>query len=199
WVTFARLQQHLHDVGTLLPFQFGCLLEDRDAVAALLAERSEAFQEQLAWVEGCSELSVYLMPDGEKVSSSKQPQSGGALSKGVMGAGRAFLQRRRAFWRSVAAVGSAGDRAVEQCRAVLKGCCVASAVDPAPVGRDQGVWAVHFLVHRAEVARFREAVWDAKEVLGRFWMSGPWPPHHFVGGGEAAHDVSRVSATVGQR
>ena len=177
----------------VVPLRFGTIVRERDDVASLLARNEESFERTLALVDGRWELGVKGWQSEPAVEDAGGPASGGPASEGAA-SGRAYLEQRRAERRRADV--AAGERATVAAAAHQR--LLARAVDgvvnrPQPrelTGRDDAmILNGAYLVERDDDALGREVDSLNLEYGSRgysFELTGPWPPHNFVVGDDAA-------------
>lgn len=148
-----RVVEQVMAVQPVLPVQFGMTLADEGALAGLLDERRAAFEESLASVDGCVELSVRVR---------WTPSETAATGSGREYLADRFEERRRA----------------DEVHRPLAGLARSSTSRSEP-----GLLAAAYLVPAEAVGPFTgrlEAIRDEHPALD-FSCTGPWPPYSFVG------------------
>jgi len=205
---FEKVVEVFHHDRTVLPFRFGCVLEDEiHAREALRARRGE-YQAFLRRLSGCVEMGVRLLlpwkertPSGEGVSPDSAAD--GAVPAGAS-SGLRYLNDRRARYREEErlALEEEEDQTVERCRTAfaglyadfrtelsrIRGSGAFEGDQGASRSRDDGEPGVRmaslvFLVKRDREEAFREAFRDLSREEGmKVLLSGPWPPYNFVAG-----------------
>lgn len=196
----ADVLQEAFAHGPVLPFRFGTVLEDADAlIHDLLAPRSEALVERLDELDGKAEMQVKAIYSEEPLLRSILAQDQ-ALARAVqrtqqLPAAATHFDRIRigeAITGAVAARGAADGRALLGSLAPL---ALANVISPPH--HERAVMNVAFLVERANLARFDQAVEAVSEQRAgeiEFKLIGPLPPYSFVSGDLQAGNPSEVSA-----
>lgn len=182
----SRVLEQALEQGTVLPMRFGVVMEGEQAVRRdLLAAHRQELDEQLERLAGMVELKLRAVYEEQ------------ALLRQVVAENRQIDERRRAlrgldedatYYVRIelgelvaAAVQQIRERDAERILAALEPLASASAVaDP---GHERVALNASFLLARAEIGRFDEAV----ERIGRehaqrlrLKYTGPLPPHSFV-------------------
>jgi len=174
WVVAA-----LHKVAAVVPFRYGNSLENREQVLELMQAHRAEFLRSLEEVEGCDEMGLRVLLEdrpGPAYASSACAPPGGA--------GRKYLEGRRAHYAAEECDEALAAQAAAEARGALEGLAVKCREDrssaPAnPLGR---VLSLFFLVRRKDVERFREAFRQLEqETSAKMLLTGPWPPYNFVG------------------
>lgn len=207
---FEKVVEVFHHDRTVLPFRFGCVLEDEIRVREVLRARRGEYQAFLRRLNGCVEMGVrLLLPRKERALSGEgvSPDSavGGAVPAGTS-PGLRYLNDRRARYREEErfVLGEGDDQTVERCRAAFAGLYADFRSELSRIqgtgafegdqaasrwrdDRERGVRmaSLVFLVKRDREEAFREAfrVLSREEGM-KVLLSGPWPPYNFVAGEE---------------
>jgi hypothetical protein len=179
--TFAAVIEGLHEMHTVLPMRYGCLLPTRAQVVALLRERGPEFADALDGVEGCTEMSIRAILDEKRIATSSPPAPFDLPDVSV---GKAYLAARKANYARQTLSAQAATAIVERAAAVLRGLFVryVSEYSPFPSAPyDVPMLSLHFLVRRAHIESFRR-VFRMLEFSesAKMLLSGPWPPYNFV-------------------
>jgi hypothetical protein len=170
----------------ILPVRFNSLLESSEALIGLLERRSQAFLTALERLAGKVEMGLRVLWN--------PPQEGGtpleAQDVEERGLGTAYLHRRLKEERRRAGVRAAGERLIQEIQAPFLPLAVDCRLQRFPTDRCLFVGA--YLVRQDRLDSFREAVGKAREKSCRLrlFLTGPWPPYHFVNGG--AHDTGHL-------
>ena len=207
---FEKVVEVFHRARTVLPFRFGCVLEDEIRAKEALRARRGEYQAFLRRLGGCVEMGVrLLLPRKERAPSGEGggPDSAvdGAMSAGTS-PGLRYLNDRRARYREEErfALGEGDDETVERCRAAFAGLYADFRSERSRIqgtgafggdqtasrwrdDRERGVRmaSLVFLVKRDREEAFREAFRVLSRTEGmKVLLSGPWPPYNFVPGEE---------------
>ena len=171
---YARVVEALHEVCTVLPVRYGCMLDTEAQVARLLRERHAEFLAALDAVDGCSEMGIRVLLRGAGGpaldSSSPTPQ---ALSGGAYLAGRrAYYAERDGRDEEAAAVAARAQGALDGLFVELRA--------ERQVENGGCLLLLHFLVPRSSVEPFREAFGSLRsQSPEKVVLTGPWPPYNF--------------------
>lgn len=162
---------------SILPVRFNTLLRTREAVLALLDERSQTFRSALKRVAGKAELGLRVLwePPGDAPATVDQETGGD-------GPGTEYLYRRLREERHRARLRASGERLIQKLQASFHSLAVESWLQRFPTERLLFTGA--YLVERDRVDAFREGVAKTREEFSglSFLLTGPWPPYHFVNG-----------------
>ncbi|MYW66904.1 gas vesicle protein [Streptomyces sp. SID8379] len=173
--------------GAVLPMRFGSLAPDDQAVAAVLAERSEHYQERLRALEGKVEYNVKAQHDEEAVLHLVMTEDSDLRTLAEanrQAGGGSYEDRLRLGEMVVAAV-----QAREAEDAVELQHLLAPAAEAVSTGPDSTGWLanVSFLVDRKAAEHFVSALEDVRRSHPHLVLTanGPLPPYSFVEPGPA--------------
>jgi hypothetical protein len=197
---YARVVAALHKVAAVVPFRYGNLLENREQVLGLMQAHRAEFLQSLEEVEGCDEMGLRILLENRpehSVRAEHAPYTAPGLPAIALaaagGAGREFLEGRRAHYAAEECDESLAAHAAAEARGALEGLAVKcraqrSSAPASPSGR---VLSLFFLVRRENVERFREAFGQLQqETSAKMLLTGPWPPYNFVPGTVTARAVA---------
>jgi Gas vesicle synthesis protein GvpL/GvpF len=160
---YEQVMERLMAERTILPMRFGTVLDDDEAVRAMIRERSDQLRDGLDRVRGAVELGVRA---GWRESPRPETENGGA------GNGTAYMLERLALHRQA--------------------CDVVDRLDPlAGLARDIRLRLLGqedlpvleaYLVGREHVQEFTECVREIDERHPEIELvcTGPWPPYSFA-------------------
>lgn len=174
-LAFSRVVEALHSARTVLPMRYGCACRDEREVVDLLRIRGEEYATILRGLDGCVEMGVRILLPVPRASprSSLVPKIGGT-------SGRAYLASRAAWYAEAEAARRVLAAPMERVGRALDRLAVRSTADRG-LGTDPCLSALHFLVRREGVERFRgEFRRIERSESARLLLSGPWPPHNFT-------------------
>lgn len=173
-LSFSSVVEALHSAGTVLPMRYGSVCRDDAEVVDLLRARAGEYAAILHGLDGCAEMGVRILLPLERTPS------GPLLGVEVAGAsGRGYLTRRAATFAHADAARCALATSTERVRQSLGGLAVRTAIDHDR--DDAGLTAVHFLIRRDSVERFRAGFRRIERMEpARLLLSGPWPPSSFA-------------------
>jgi Gas vesicle synthesis protein GvpL/GvpF len=162
---------------TVVPFRFGSIYRDLEAVAEMLTRRRESFARALEAVRGRVELGVKAWRLEDPAGDAPPPTSG-----------RAYLERRLDERRRATEASAAIDAALRDAHMRFLALAEDGVLNrPQPrelTGRtDEMVLNAAYLVAAGDTSLVAEvaAVDDRFRELGlAFEVTGPWPPHNFV-------------------
>ena len=171
----------LLDHTTVVPFRFGSIYRDLDAVDDMLARRRESFVRALDGLRGRVELGVKAWWTKDRAEDAPAPASG-----------RAYLERRLGERRRATEAGAEIEDALRDAHsrflAVAEGGVLNRPQPRELTGRtDDMVLNAAYLVPAGDASLVDEvdAVGDRYRGLGLgFEVTGPWPPHNFVEPGD---------------
>jgi gas vesicle protein GvpL/GvpF len=166
----------------VVPLRFGAIYRDRADVAALLAERGDAFAGSLERVRGHVELGVKGWADRARLTAG--PETGAVATT----SGRSYLEQRLQAREAAAHAGAQLSEIVHAAHERLLALAadgVANRPQPRELtGRaDEMVLNAAYLVAEGDGSFAREV--ERLDAEGRalgisFELTGPWPPHNFV-------------------
>ncbi len=171
---------------SVIPMRFGCVFEDLDRVGELLEHRQAAYRELLAELDGRTEMSVCVALDGTarrfQAPQAKASDSNAGceqLPRDRAGAGIEYLAQRRRYYAMRESVENALDELGRQIVTAADSTFVRSNSEH--IERDGRVGVeVHFLVERAGIIRFIDALGELKTEKGpKMSITGPWPAYNF--------------------
>jgi Gas vesicle synthesis protein GvpL/GvpF len=182
----AHVRQHqdvlegVSATATVVPFRFGTIYNDVDALRAMLRAREDELMAALERVRGRTEVGVKAWAGEDRVEEAAAPSSG-----------RAYLEQRLgAQERARTATARLADAAREAHERLVAHAEDAVANRPQPrelTGRDDTmILNGAYLV--ADVEPIRREVEELTRAYGAdgitFELTGPWPPYNFVGEAE---------------
>lgn len=174
-MVYAKTIETLSHSRTLLPFRYGCFLDNSEQVLELLHRRRQIFQTALDEVADCVELSLRLILSKEECTKKAKPSE--AIHQSSLGA--MYLATRSAYYAEKDQVKKATALKTQEIHTAFSGLYVKSLVETS--GLEQGgLLTMHFLVPRENATRFLE-VFRLVEGQGnnKALLTGPWPPYNF--------------------
>ncbi len=196
-LAFARVIADLGRDRTVLPVRYGTLLENEDQAREMLRRKRAAFAAALAEVDGCVEMSLrVLLPScqlaaavgsGSRTDSCRLPLPTAAADCKPAD-GIAYILRRRTHYLNQDNARELDEGRVGRFRAAFAGLFVSCRPEEWRVGEPSRVSgrvrrypALHFLVRRENLERFRQAFRRMEEVESDpVLLTGPWVPYNFV-------------------
>ena len=179
-----RVVQRLSGAVTLLPVAFGTIMKDLGALRRLLLEHGAEFADQVDRVRGRAEMTLRVRLDVANVVAhvvAEEPELAALRERIAQGkAGHEEkVEAGRAFER---AMNDRRDRTDAVVREAIAEIIAASAVLPR---RTEGeLLGLACLVDRSRLSAFEAAIDALATRLDdhhAIEVSGPWPPHSFVG------------------
>ncbi len=180
-LAYARVVEAFHRQRTVIPFRYGCCVEDMPAAAILLEEHRQEYEALLAELEGVDEMGIRVLfprvasgPDGTSRHGHPKP---GTLR---CDSGAAYLAAQRQRYSDLDST-SLGQRTFvnELCES-LSGLFARHKMEWSDSTRT-GPLSLFFLVPREQLNSFREAVSRfSPKRPAHLLLSGPWPPYNFV-------------------
>ena len=160
--THEAIVDELLESGTVLPFRFGTMLSDRDAVAAAVTRRADEFRRTFAELRDRVELAI-------RVAAVQKADDGAPRDGTEYLAVRAGTQRAQD----------------EVAAAVLTPLDALAAASRRRDADRAHVIRASYLVDRGDVPRFASAVRGLQQKHPELAVSctGPWAPYSFVGEG----------------
>jgi hypothetical protein len=186
--------------GSVLPMRFGSVAQDDDAVAQVLAERTEHYQERLTALDGRVEYNVKASHNQDAVLHrvmSENPELRALAESNRRSGGGSYEDKLRLGEMVAQAVQGleAGDAG--EVRSLLEP--AAEAVSPGP---ESTGWLanVSFLVGRDSSAGFLEAVDEFRKSHPHLELrvNGPLPPYSFVEPGPAEPAATPTGAATAE-
>jgi hypothetical protein len=171
--THEEVVEALLDAAAVLPLRFGSMVEDAEAVRALLDGRRREFEATLARVRGAVELGVRVaLPDAEGAAVG----AGARRAEGA-GPGTAYMLSRLDRERRAA-------DAVARIHGPLAGLARESV--RADRSLDRFALTASYLVDIDRVDTFRALVDELADELdgATIVCTGPWPPYSFSSPGD---------------
>lgn len=186
-----RVVEQIHRARTALPFKLGTLCADERAAAQLLEQNHGPLLEELTRLDGCDEWGVKLFADRRQVEAAlveTAPLPGSDGSEAV-GAGRAFLMRKRAASELAARTGAflsalstqASEELASLAEEVRREDLTVAGLGAHQPGAEL-ILSAAFLVPRRRSEGFLDGVrrFAASKPGLRAFVSGPWAPYSFV-------------------
>jgi hypothetical protein len=177
------LEQLLADSDTVLPFSFGTLARDKDAVLDLLKVAEAEFKENIARLRGCVEVGLKVFWQKEAMRREVEQITGSIANIGKRAQG---VESRQS---SAIQVGQAVEQVVRHWREHYVPIITATLE---PVCRDWKennafgatmLWNGAFLIRRENQTSFLDKLTDLDRRLGNrldFRHVAPLPPYNFV-------------------
>jgi len=192
---YANVVQVFHETATVLPFRYGCFLEDAGAVVELLRARRREFRESLDELDGCVEMGVrVLLGDRDSGTCRKAVRDPNPSS------GKAYLADRKAHYVRKDGDDEESVATTERVRQAFKDLVVKSEAE-ASCTDGRRLVSLFFLVPRDNVRRFHmtfRQLQSAGCCAGRspqgMLVTGPWPPYSFACRDGLGERPGRVSA-----
>jgi hypothetical protein len=182
-VAHDRVARHAAERVPTAPLRLATVFLGEESLRAQMAEWHESAERTLDRIEGRSEWSVKAYVDPAADGSSEQEPAG---NEG-MGAGRAYLLKRRAATQRREQAAQAAADVAEEIHAELAGSCIASrrlAAQDRRLSGHTGEMVLNgtYLVDQSQTAEFKEAVdrLAARHAHVRLEVGGPWPPYSFA-------------------
>ena len=178
---YGRVVQAFHETATVLPFRYGCFLEDAGAVVELLRARRREFRESLEELDGCVEMGVRVLLSGRDGGTGrKAPHAPNPSS------GKAYLADRKTHYVRKDGDDEESVAATERVRQAFKELVVKSEAEASGMDGRRLVSAF-FLVPRGNVGRFHETFRQLQSAgccaggsPQAMLVTGPWPPYSFA-------------------
>ncbi len=146
--------------GTVLPFRFGTILNDLDALMEFMTRNEKAIREKLLALEGQVEVTIRIQEGCTETVQPLQDISGIAYLR------RLGERRHHPALRDLHA----------RLRDSAQDCRVTRTVRP-PV-----LFKAAYLIPQSSIKKIRDVLGTHRERL-RSWsvsLTGPWPPYHFA-------------------
>jgi hypothetical protein len=166
---FGSMVNALAGAGAILPLRFGSVVEDRQALADLAAERAAAWSALLEELAGRSELIVHLPAPTATPGAGNPCELVTAAGRDTRPAGRTQPGAGRAYLETRAAAAHAERDRLDQLRRLP------AVHDVRTLSHNR----VSVLVDDPDVARHEVARWAAAQGFGSVEVTGPWPPFSF--------------------
>ncbi|MFE6895098.1 GvpL/GvpF family gas vesicle protein [Streptomyces sp. NPDC057694] len=174
--------------GPVLPMRFGSLAPDDKAVAEVLAERVDHYQERLRTLDGKVEYNVKAQHDEEAVLHrvmAENPEVRSMTDANRQAGGGTYEDRLRLGEIVVGAVQAREAEDAVELQQLLE-----PAADAVSTGPESTGWLanISFLVDRKATEQFLAAVEDVKRGHSHIQLTvnGPLPPYSFVEPGPSA-------------
>ena len=178
-LAYERVVESFFSRRTIIPMRYGCKLQDRPQLEALLWERRPACDVLLDELEGLVEMGVRA-EDVAGPDPDPEPARGGPAGRRPWRpSGADYLLAQKQHYDRADRNQQRRDERVKALCQPLAGLFVRHAVESSPGGA--GALSVYFLVPRNRVEEFRQAIGGRPpDGLRGLAVSGPWPPYNFV-------------------
>jgi gas vesicle protein GvpL/GvpF len=166
---------------TVIPVRYGCLLEDSSEAIELLEKNLAGYSGLLGELEGLGEMGVRILLEGSETGPERDnaPCPSGSLPF-VESVGARYVAARREHYARLYPTSPAWDSVAERFSGSLSRLSVRHKLE-LPNGPRKGILSLYFLVPRAAVEAFRQAVREVQRAEPiKLLLSGPWPPYSFV-------------------
>jgi len=178
---YQSVIEHLFQDHCLIPMRYGVLFDSKNAVKQTLEESASTNQALLKEIHGCVEMGIRLrvpIKECEKTAMVR-PQPKEPVKKTLTG--RAYLMSRKDHYQEQERDRQVDDHLVADYTHPFQHLCVRSFFErkePDPFGKNL---AVYFLVPKSQAQPFKRIYHDvSKNLPGKSYLSGPWPPYSFV-------------------
>lgn len=177
-----EVQEQLWADGAILPFSFGFVAPDEDAVRALLEERAEAFSQRLDELTGCAEFNIKGVQDEDTLLRAVLADSERArqLNESIREGGGSYEDRLALGELVAGEVQTRQSALAEEVLTALRPFALAEKVSPPS---QQYFVSVSFLVEDERSEEFTRAGGELAARLGEgveLRLRGPLPPYSFV-------------------
>ena len=173
---------------TVIPMRYGCVLGTLPDISRLLEDHQREYLDLLAQLDGHAEMSARValnesvsLPDCLKNSPPLAQFAGSHDDR----PGIAYLLRRSGYYACQGDLEQQREEVRTTICRLAQGTFVGYASDNGEHG-DKGVFALHFLVSRHGIDRFKKALLPLTARAGAsVTITGPWPPYNFVRSSDA--------------
>jgi hypothetical protein len=184
-LAYAKVIESYNRERTVIPMRYGCTVGGLEEVRQFLERRRSDYLRILAELEGRVEMSVRIAVDeASPLAGLRSEGSAQALARFASGdssgPGITYLARRSEHYARREGFDHPSDEIRRRICEAAEGTFVRWAGDFSQHGRKRA-FAVHFLVPRAAIRRFIEALQPLRARSGgSLAVTGPWPPYNFV-------------------
>jgi hypothetical protein len=168
---------------TVIPMRYGCVLETLPDISRLLEDHQREYLDLLAQLDGHAEMSARvalnepLSPPGCRTNAPPRAQFAGRHDDRP---GIAYLARRSGYYACQDDLEQQREEIRTTICGLAQGTFVRYANDYGEHG-GKGVLALHFLVSRHGIDRFKKALRPlTARATTSITITGPWPPYNFV-------------------
>ncbi len=181
-MTYAKVIEKMNQNFTILPFRYGCILDNKELVFDLLRRCHQVFLTALEEVDGCVEMSIRLL-----IEESPGRQGEIKVPEVQASGGLAYLAGRKAYYAAKDRVKETVIAGMQEIQSAFKGLFVKSLIESG--GAEQSpMQSIYFLVPREKVKPFRQVFQQVQEQgANKVLLTGPWPPYNFFG-----HNINEV-------
>ncbi|ABM03079.1 Gas vesicle synthesis GvpLGvpF [Psychromonas ingrahamii 37] len=178
---YGKLVETLHHDYDLIPMQYGSRFEKLSDVTLHLQEHYKHYLQLLEQVKGCVEMSIrMLLPDSAALITDSDDGASKASKEIESRSGLSYLQSRRIHYTAEGDSRSSQDSFKLIIDSKLAQLYISYRSDTGILAERQ-VHSRHYLVRREKVEAFTKALHEVMELdIGYLFLSGPWPPYHFV-------------------
>jgi hypothetical protein len=180
---------------TVIPLRYGCAVQDRPELAAVLEQYHKECDTLLRRLEGLAEMGIQVQAGApEAASEMESAAEPPARLPHSNRSGASYLLAKQSYYRSADRKVERQNELVETVCRPLAGLFTHRKVEVSSLGA--ALLSLHFLVPRASVEAFREASRHAlPNQPATLLVSGPWAPYNFAafsdGGGISFNLSSR--------
>ena len=180
-LSYGKLVETLHRDYNLIPMQYGSRCEQLSDVKLHLHEHYKHYLQLLAQVEDCVEMSIrMLLPDPAALITDPDDGASKASKEIESRSGLSYLQSRRNHYAAEGDSRSSQESFKLIIDSKLEQLYISYRSDTGILAERQ-VHSRHYLVRRDKVEAFTKALHEVMELdIGYLFLSGPWPPYHFV-------------------
>ncbi len=179
---YAQVVEALHQMSTILPMRYGCLLETEAQIRELLRVRRADSLAALDELDGCVEMGLRVLPGEADLPASpcRSVAATDAFALSPFHLGTGYLAERRARYAAKDSRRQQAAGASERFRRIFAGLFVKCEAEPLFTAAGT-LLSLHFLVRREDEERFRAAFRRFQEDSPqKVLLTGPWPPYHFA-------------------
>jgi hypothetical protein len=181
---YAQVVEALHQLSTILPMRYGCLLGTEAQIRELLRVRRADSLAALDELGGCMEMGLRVLLDEEDLAAlpCRSVAATDAFALSPIHLGTSYLAERRACYTAKDSRRQQAAGASDRFRRIFAGLFAKCEAEPLFTASGT-LLALHFLVRREDEEGFRAAFRRfQQDSPHKVLLTGPWPPYHFAAG-----------------
>ncbi|MFZ0889043.1 MAG: GvpL/GvpF family gas vesicle protein [Candidatus Binataceae bacterium] len=184
-LAYSKVVEWYNRDGTVIPMRYGCIFDTPAEIRRLLDDRQREYRRLLDDLDGCAEMSAQVALDEPGPFAGLRANLCSPLLAQFAGRrdrrpGIAYLADRSEYYASREDLDQRREEICNAIRGSAQGTFVRCSSEYGERG-GRGFLALHFLVSRHGIDRFRKALQPlTAHAASSVAVTGPWPPYNFV-------------------
>lgn len=184
-LAYEKVVEAFHNAQTVIPMRYGCLVQERTAIARLLEERRQLYEGLLEELDGCEEMGIRIIPAGTEPGPMPPNESVAGIPLKANPShppktGQAYLAAQKSLYAARDRLTREEEGVAARVCAHLAGLFSRSKIETSASGGNRLI-SLYLLAPRGSVAAFSMAFRRIRSrEKSKLLLSGPWPPYNFA-------------------